>query len=100
MPCRDDYDTKVYTEREYDYIVAQMKELQTKLDTVTRLLCKQIKYIETDETGDQHWLVPEVLNWWDAHKIKDKERLDRAKHTGLSKLTEDEKEALGLQNYD
>lgn len=51
--------------------------------------------IDWEEAGvSRRW----AENWWERHKIDDQKRREklRAKKSGLSKLTDEEKEALGL----
>lgn len=107
MPCHsyEVSDTEIRLSKERD-------QLKNELDTVTRLLCSVLRSIKfgeivVDTTKD----VPNIEgleNWWTEHKKWDELRLIREANqrrekekqelinNALKKLTDQEKEALGL----
>lgn len=102
MPCSSD-----------GYDLAEKHELRLQVDHLTRLLCSACQYLEVAEVE----MPAELDVWWEAHKLADKKReiearqqleqaMARKEHQQhlnsvrarlLTQLTEDEKEALGLQ---
>jgi len=64
------------------------------------MLCVLCAYL--DKIGELHDLHSEVkdgteiLGWYEEHKDWDQKRLTAAKKSGLAKLSQDEREALGL----
>jgi hypothetical protein len=107
MPCRDyDSDAEYFQQRE--------RELKTKLDLVARVACKAMTELEAYEV---HWSImlrdEEVRTWWSRHKeldakarrleeenrkkAQEKKRLAAIKKEVLSRLTDDEKKALGIK---
>jgi hypothetical protein len=102
MPCR--YDPSPEEERQIrnNQIKNITKPLQDKLDKLTCLLCFACKelnqggYFLKISNPDR-----ELTKWWEEHQKADKkrEKEEREKHrnSGLNKLTEEEKKALGLK---
>lgn len=114
MPCRDGgpdiNDVRIPLDLD---IVARNKRQQEKIDNLTRLLCGLCNALElrNDDVNNkilnvtytsEYVLKRNVNNvkglalWWKEHQVCDKERLAKAKQSALAKLTDDEKEALGL----
>jgi hypothetical protein len=86
---------------------------RSALDLVTRVACNLARALEdvaqneisnsiyTDKEAwnwlvDSKYVTAESRKWIDDHKRLDAERKSRLKESALSKLTADEKEALGL----
>ena len=102
MPC---YDPGPEDNFSYN---TQIGNLQTKLDNVTRMLCGICTAIGYRVGGHPSEASVEGCNvmelerikglreWWREHQVFDEIRLSKAKQSGLAKLTDDEKEALGL----
>lgn len=81
MPCID-------TGREHE----ELRIKQRRLDHVTRLLCELTKRVKT--AGLLQLLADtELTQWMSEHEKVDQERIRRE---ALSKLTAEEKKALGL----
>jgi hypothetical protein len=107
MPCRDyDSDAEYFQQRE--------RELKTKLDLVTRVACKAMTELERYGVAAAILLRDrEVDSWWHRHKeldraerkkeeekrkkAEEKKRLAAIKKEVLSRLTDDEKKALGIK---
>lgn len=79
------------------------KEANGKLTEATRLLCEACLILEHEEMILS--TSKELQRWWNAHKKVDRERQERErieqekealKQSALSKLSDDEKKALGL----
>ena len=79
------------------------QETHKKLTEVTRVACEALRMIE--HMGDLGGLTAETRGWWIEHKKVDVERIAAEKRkttkrklqqSGLSKLTKEEKDALGL----
>lgn len=96
MPCRSDYDDCWYA-GEY------VPDIIKNLDLVTRVACEMGKLLK------QHTLIADLPDearfWITDHFKKDEERKAReeaqarkeaAMLSGMAKLTDEEKEALGL----
>jgi len=107
MPCHsyEISDTEIRLSKERD-------QLKNELDTVTRLLCSVLRSIKfgdvyVDLTKDVK-NIEGLENWWTEHKKWDELRLIREANQrrekekqelinrALKKLTDKEKEALGL----
>lgn len=68
-------------------------EDRAALNNVTRMLCA---LCERSETTTIH-AVPGLTSWWNLHQANDEKRRKRElRERALSKLTQEEKEALGL----
>lgn len=96
MPCRDYMDD------------VPSINVQQKLDMLSRIACKALTHIEESGDGLEMLILkdPEIADWWSAHKEADrreKERLAeekrerRLRKTALSKLTDEEKDILGIK---
>lgn len=97
MPCRDYESDPGYDHRE------QYKE---QLDRLARIACKAMT--ELTKTGRGDFLIlkdDEVREWWEAHleadrkekaRVAEQERRARLKADALARLTDEEKEILGL----
>jgi hypothetical protein len=98
MPCRDyvsDGDTGWNRER-----------YKEQCDKLARIACAAMT--ELEKVGKADFLVlkdDELRNWWEAHKeadckerarIAEIERQERVKQEALDRLTDEEKELLGL----
>lgn len=113
MPCRDGgpdiNDVRIPLDLD---IVARNKRQQEKIDNLTRMLCGlcgvldlevdkngRIKF-DSDYTNTQLSInmnnITGLAKWWKEHQQFDKQRLAKAKQSALAKLTDEEKEALGL----
>lgn len=80
------------------------------LDTITRLLCERIRLLSEEQMNRiiynaRHPLARKLADWWEEHleadrrKAEDKRRMaekEALKKSGLTKLTMDERRALGL----
>jgi len=115
MPCRD-----------YGYEedgIARSQETQNKIDMLSRIACRALYLLESIDSKlesidpksvdkdvkleiSQVLRDPEVKHWWPEHKLADmmeqekirkKNEVAKLKKTALSKLSEEEKEALGLK---
>jgi hypothetical protein len=77
-------------------------EEKIKLDKLTRMLCTLCKGLQEADLGTMTDLglskkdATEISAWYTKHSDWDEKRLAAAKKSGLAKLTEDEREALGL----
>ena len=116
MPCRDYMDDHA----SHAYQVAEANKkceiLRKRLDNVTRLLCGVMHELEQEGViSAQHELVG-LKEWWTEHqrldalreqkerkareekqkKLAAKRAAERAKANALSKLTPEERKALGL----
>lgn len=110
MPCRCD---------DYDYLSASERtSLHDKIDTLTQHLCWSMDIIERfmgpnstailrSAKTFSHLNAPhDLIKWWEDHKESDRKRLEREyaiarranlKKSAMAKLTDAEKEALGIQ---
>lgn len=84
MPCR--VDTTEMDRKE-------LRELRAELDNVTRMLCEL--YSQTLGLS-RHSVIEGLAEWWAEHQDADARRIERARANGLAKLTQEEREALGL----
>lgn len=102
MPCRD-YESDSWSS--YDNS-AEVRKLKAQADKLARIACKAMDALE--ESGKEDFLLlkdNEVREWWAAHKEADrkekaraleKERRERVKADALARLSDEEKELLGL----
>lgn len=98
MPCRDYSSDAGYDHRE------QYKE---QLDRLARIACKAMEALEKDGRADFLLIGDdEVREWWTAHKEADRkerarvaelQRREAVKQEALNKLSDEEKELLGLK---
>jgi hypothetical protein len=98
MPCRD---------YESDNGYSRAEEYKKQCDKLARIACAAME--ELVRQGKEDFLVlknPEVAEWWVAHvkadraekaRVAEKERQERVKAEALSRLTDEEKELLGLK---
>ncbi len=100
MPCRH-YESD-------DWGVARSApQVKDELDRMARIACAAME--ELVRQGKEDFLVlknPEVAEWWAAHvkadraekaRIAEQERRERVKKEALDRLTDEEKELLGLK---
>lgn len=102
MPCRD-YESDNW--RSVDNS-AELTKLKKQADMLARIACKAMNTLEENQIEDLLLLKDdEVRNWWLKHKeadrkererVAERERRAKAKAEALSKLTDEEKELLGL----
>lgn len=99
MPCRD------YESDTWDYS-SENRQLKKQADRLARIACKAMTALS--EMGKEDFLLlqdDEVREWWQAHqeadrkekaRIAEKERRERIKADALARLSDEEKELLGL----
>lgn len=99
MPCRD------YESDTWDYS-SENRQLKKQADRLARIACKAMTALA--EMGKEDFLLlqdDEVREWWQAHqeadrkekaRIAEKERRERIKADALARLSDEEKELLGL----
>lgn len=99
MPCRDYESDNGYNQRE---------EYKQQCDKLARIACAAME--ELVRQGREDFLVlknEEVRTWWEAHvkadraekaRIAEQERKERVRQEALDRLTDEEKELLGLKN--
>lgn len=100
MPCRD------YESDNWDYS-SENRQLKKQADKLARIACKAMNALE--ENGIEDFLLlkdDEVAEWWAQHKeadrkerarIAEQERRERVRAEALARLSDEEKELLGLQ---
>ena len=103
MPCQSYYDDNW---RSYDSDRDKINELKKQADMLARIACKALQELEDNKIEDMILLRDdEVREWWAKHKEDDrrakevreaKERRAAIKKAALSKLSEEEKEVLGI----
>ena len=97
MPCRDYMDD-----------VDDRREIQKKLDMLSRIACKALQHIEDSNDGMEVLILkdPEIAKWWPAHKAADRReqaRLkalaeeERIRKEALAKLSAKERKILRLE---
>ena len=98
MPCRDYESDNGYSQRE---------EYKQRCDQLARIACAAME--ELVKQGKEDFLVLknlEVAEWWTAHvkadraekaRIAEQERKDRIRSEALARLSDEEKELLGLK---
>jgi len=101
MPCQS-YDTN-WAHGSSD---SDVRRLKKEADKLARIACAAMT--ELEKMGKEDFLIlknEEVGQWWAAHKeadrkeqerIAEKERKERLKKEALDRLTDEEKEVLGL----
>ncbi len=102
MPCQS-YDDNW---RSYDSDRDKINELKKQADMLARIACKALAELEDNKIEDMLLLRDdEVREWWAKHKEDDRkakearesrERRAAIKKAALSKLSEEEKEVLGI----
>ena len=97
MPCRDYESDRGYEMREH---------YKEQCDKLARIACAAME--ELERQGKEDFLIlknEEVAQWWAKHKeadrkekarVAEEERRARVKAEALARLTEEEKELLGL----
>ena len=103
MPCRD-YESDSYTSPEHSW---QYQKLKERADMLARIACKAMTELEANSVEDLLLLKDdEVRTWWADHKEADRlaqEKEERKRQrlqlrrSGLKKLSDEEKIALGLK---
>ena len=102
MPCMS-YDTNwAHSSSDSD-----IRRLKKEADKLARIACAAMT--ELEKMGKEDFLIlknEEVGQWWAAHKeadrkeqerVAEKERRERVKKEALDRLTDEEKELLGLK---
>lgn len=101
MPCMDSGPSYEDERRSQEATTRRERDERSRLDKLTRMLCTTIKILHYQDV-EMHFPgvakkdIKEIQEWAVAHEEFDKRRLEEAKKSGLAKLTEDEREALGL----
>lgn len=102
MPCMS-YDTNWAN----DSSDRDIKRLKAEADKLARIACAAMT--ELEKQGREDFLIlknEEVGTWWAAHKeadrkererVAEQERRERVKREALDRLTDEEKELLGLK---
>ena len=101
MPCQS-YDTN-WAETSND---RDVKRLKKETDKLARIACRALEELERNGIEDMLLLKDdETREWWQKHKeadrraraiIEERERLERVKQEALAKLSEEEREVLGI----
>lgn len=108
MPCRD-YDQDPMYDAMY-----KIQDLQKQNDRLARIACTTLTYLENiGADADLLKSDKEVSDWWKKHKIADakakadeekklaeeaeKARLKKLRAEVISRLTDEEKKALGIK---
>lgn len=114
MPCRDYYPTEDYT----GPLRTKIDEQKRRLDNYAKMLCGLCGKIERTSGISTYTIdsVPGLRDWWEDHKEQDRKRIlkereeeikreakrnaklekERLKKLALSKLTDEERNALGI----
>lgn len=100
MPCRD------YSSDDWG-VSSSAPKLKAQMDMLARIACKAMEALEKDGRADFLLLQDdEVRDWWLAHKEADRkerarvaelQRREALKQEALNKLSDEEKELLGLK---
>lgn len=101
MPCRD-YESDSWNNGSYE----EISRLKDQANRLARIACKAMTALEEDGRADLLLLKDdEVRKWWTAHqeadrkekaRVAEKERRERVKAEALARLSQEEKELLGL----
>jgi hypothetical protein len=101
MPCQS-YDTQ-WAETSND---RDIKRLKKEADKLARIACRALQELEDNGIEDMLLLKDdETREWWNKHKeadrkaraiIEERERRERVKQEALAKLSEEEREVLGI----
>ena len=85
----------------------KIRELKKQADMLARIACKALTELEKNEIEDLLLLKDdEVRTWWKKHKeddareqarVAEAERKKRVKEQALARLSDEEKELLGLK---
>lgn len=102
MPCQS------YTSNwASDSTDRDVQRLKAEADKLARIACEALT--ELEKAGKADFLIlknDELREWWEAHKeadrkekarVAEKERQERVKQEALDRLTDEEKELLGLK---
>ena len=102
MPCQD-YQRDSWSDYSSDREIRKLKE---QCDRLARIACKAITTLEELEQEDFLLLKDdEVREWWQTHKeadrkeqarVAEQERREQVKADALARLSDEEKELLGL----
>lgn len=100
MPCRD------YSSDDWG-VSSSAPKLKAQMDKLARIACKAMEALEKDGRADFLLLEDdEVRDWWLEHKEADRkerarvaelQRREAVKQEALNKLSDEEKELLGLK---
>lgn len=91
MPCRVD-PTPEEIRRSVEATQKREKDISNTISNLASMLCTMCKI-----HIDQKLPIPTPIHdWYIKHQKEDKQRLLKAKASAIAKLTDDEKEALGL----
>lgn len=102
MPCMS-YDTN-WASSSSD---SDIKRLKKEADKLARIACEALT--ELEKAGKADFLIlknDELREWWESHKeadrkekarVAEKERRERVRQEALDRLTDEEKELLGLK---
>jgi hypothetical protein len=103
MPCLS-YDTQ-WAAKSDDY---EIRKLKQEADRLARIACKAMEALTRADQADFLLLKDdEVREWWIRHQEDDRRaqekeaarlRREQVKQEALSKLTAEEREALGIKN--
>ena len=101
MPCQS-YDTN-WAEDSND---RDVKRLKREADKLARIACRALEELERNGIEDMLLLKDdETREWWAKHKeadrkaraiIEERERRERVKQEALAKLSQEEREVLGI----
>lgn len=87
MPCRyDPTDAEIAAAAELSK--KNQRDVLNTISTLTRMLCRLCE--------EAFELPSDINDWYKEHLIKDEDRKKKLKKDVLAKLTDEEKEALGL----
>lgn len=90
MPCVDD--------RPCDDNGDLIRTLTDRLNETTKMLCTVLEDIEcAEEPVTLDYLPTDIVAWWEEHKKRDAARLAIIRARALSKLTPEERDALGVK---
>lgn len=100
MPCRD------YSSDDWG-VSSSAPKLKAQMDKLARIACRAMEALEKDGRADFLLLEDdEVREWWTEHKeadrkerarVAEQQRREAVKQEALNKLSDEEKELLGLK---
>lgn len=107
MPCRSEGpDDQPQVNRAEQQAKQREKEAQKKIDQLTRMLCTLMRGVNSrgydfvvDLDIDSRSAI-EITKWYETHQAWDRKRLAGARRSAISKLSDEELEALGLERED
>lgn len=97
MPCRyDPSDAEIAAAAELS--MKNQRDVLNKINTLTRMLCRVLGQIwDSGQTGlNASGIDPDIQEWYKEHRKLDAKRKEQLRKDVLAKLTDEEKEALGL----